>query len=272
VKSAGDQQRSRWRRLVAVVALVVVTWLALPSVASAAPPSVVDEANLLTSAQEAALSDRIAAIAQQFDFHVVIRTVQSLHGVTVAAANEAAFKQGGYSPDALSFLVSMGERKWDIWATPGRAQTSFTDYGREVIGGDVQTLLSSGDYAGAFNKFVDYVEQFLGQAETGKPYDTNQKYLSYNPYLVAGGIGAGVGVIAATATVLVWKRNLKTARAATEALAYQVPGSLQYTVREDHLVSSHTAVVPIPQSDSRGFGGGGGGGMSSGGGHTSGSF
>jgi uncharacterized protein len=251
------------------VALALVAWLALPQAAQAAPPAVADQAGLLSSAQEAALTSRIAAIQQQYDFNVVIRTVPSLNGQAVDEANKAYFAQDGDSPDAISFLVSLGDRRWNIWATPGYGQTVFTDYGREVIGGDVQTVLSAGDYYAAFDKFLDYVEQFLHEAKTNRPYDTDHRYLSYNPYWVAGGIGAGVGVIGAGATVLVWKRKLKTARPATEALAYQVPGSLQYSVREDQLVNSHTTVVPIPQNNSRGFGGGG---MSSGVGSTSGSF
>jgi len=248
---------SRGRRLLAVVALALVTWLALPSVAQAAPPSVVDEANLLSSAQEAALSDRIAAIKAQYDFDVVIHTVSSLGTQTPAQASQSFFAKGGYGPDGISYLVAMGTRDWWIEKF-GTGLTYFTAYGNQVIADRVVKLLSQGNYDQSFNTFLDLVESFLDEARTNRPYDNDNKYLGYNPYVVAGAIGGGVGLIAAGATVLVWKRRLKTARPATEALAYQVPGSLQYTVKEDQLVNSHTAVVPIPQTESRGFSGGGG--------------
>jgi len=128
--------------------------------------------------------------------------------------------------------------------------------------------LSSGDYSAAFGQFLTLVRAFYAQAQSGPAYSADNPYHAYNSLLLAGSIGLGVGLIAAGITVTVWKRQLKTARPATEALSYQVPGSLRYTAQTDQLVDSRTAVVPIPRESSRGFSGGGGGGFGGGGGSS----
>jgi uncharacterized protein len=226
---------------------------------------------LLSPANEAALTSRIETIREQYDFDVAIRTVDSLEGQTPQRANESYYRDSGYGPDGISLLVAMGSRDWDIWATPGRGQEKFTDYGLGLIGQEVQELLSQGDYYLAFDSFLGLVGDFLQEAQSDRPYDSDHHYLTYNPLLWALAIGGGIGAISAGLIIAWWKHNLKTARPATAAASYQAPGSLNFSRQEDKLVSSHTAVVPLPPPSSS-HGSGGGGGISVGGGHASGKF
>ncbi|MDR1266243.1 MAG: TPM domain-containing protein [Propionibacteriaceae bacterium] len=260
--------RSVWRRLIGWgLALGLAGAALLAPAAQAAPVS--DQAGILSAADQAALGARIEELRQRYDFDLAITTLDWLDNQTPAQTNEERFR-ADHLGDGLSLLVVMGSRDWDIWATPGRGHQVFTDYGLELIGRQVRDQLSAGDYRQAGDSFIDLAEAFLAQAQSGAPYDTDNPYRAYNPLLVALAIGGGVGAIVALSLVLWWRRGLKTARPAVVAASYQAPGSLVFSIQEDHLISSRTAVVPLPPPSSSG--GGGGGGISVGGGHAGGKF
>ncbi|MDR1512690.1 MAG: TPM domain-containing protein [Propionibacteriaceae bacterium] len=292
-----------WRRGLAALALAAAGLFAWGQPAHAAPPPVVDDARLLTSAEEESLTARVESIQAQHGFDVAIYTTSSPGSKSRQDANEDHYERSGYAADGTSFFLAIDTRDWDIWFTPGRGQQVFTNYGQGVIGSMVLPYLSDGDYAGAFELYLDLVDEFLAQAAAGEPYDSDNPYNDVpdygggETYYPDGGgsnsggytttppwrfehpvrdslaIGGVVGLLVAAIVLWKWKRALKTARPARAANAYEKPGSLQITVRTDQKVSSHTTSTPIPRHESSSSGGGGGGGsFSVGGGHVGGKF
>jgi uncharacterized protein len=247
-------------RCLAVAGLLLVTWLAAPA-ALAAPPLVVDDANLLLPEQEADLLKRAEAIQAAYSFDVIVYTTLTPGTLTPEQASEAVLQD--YQADAIVFYIAIGTRDWQVTTTPGRGNAVFTAYMYDqVMRPRIQDKLYLEDFWGAYSEFLDLSKAALKQAAKGQPYDYGNPYRGYNVFLVAGGVGAGVGLLAAGSTVAVWKRGLKTARPERAAANYQRPGSLQFSVREDTLVNSHTAVTRLPQqsnSGGRSLGGGGGG-------------
>jgi uncharacterized protein len=275
--------RTRKALLVLGVALAAwllasLAWFLFPVSSEAASPTVIDDAGLLTASEEADLTARIADIQSRRGVNVLIYTAQSIGSSTPQSASQAQWTQGGYGADGISFLVAMGSRDWWIQSY-GWGLTAFNDYGRETMGATCQPKLSAGDYYGAFSSFLDYVDAFAAQARSGNPYSASHPY---HPglWLQAIGTGFGLGAVIALIVVMVWKRQLKTARPEKAAYSYEVPDSLQFSVRDDQFVSTHTQVIPLPRDDHQGggghsFGGGGGGsfgGMHSSGGGTGGKF
>jgi uncharacterized membrane protein YgcG len=249
----------RLSRVVAVLGLLLVTLWAAPA-APAAPALVVDGGNLFSASEEAALLGQAQTIQAQYNFNAVVYTEPRPSGQTPTDTAVAAY-QDNYSGDGIILYVAIQTRDYFIWTTGGRGEETFNRYGfDQVLLPEVENVLRSGDYYRAADTYLDLVRDFLAQAATGEPYDYGNRYRGYNPFLVAGAIGAGVGLIAAGVTVAIWKRGLKTARPALEAASYQTPGSLKFSVAEDEMVHTFTAVTPIPRQETRGFGGGGGGG------------
>ncbi|MDR1806649.1 MAG: TPM domain-containing protein [Propionibacteriaceae bacterium] len=253
--------------LLAAWVIIGLFWALFPLKANAAPPLVVDEADLLTASEEASLEARAAALQSQYDFDVVIHTIDSPPGgQSAASANEQWYEQQGYSSYGMVLLVAIQSRDYDVYTT--YSQRLVTNNERASIASSVAQWLSAGDYAGACDRYLDLATNALATSNT-----PGEAGFRSHPVLMSGAIGGGIGLIAAGITVGVWKRGLKTARPERDALAYQAKGSLHFTVKEDQFVSTHTAVIPLPRHEDggRGFGGGGGGGGGFGG-HSGGKF
>ena len=57
-------------------------------------------------------------------------------------------------------------------STPVGIYISFeAPFVTKYIGKQIKGELSDGDFAGAFDKFVDLCDEFITQARTGEPYD-----------------------------------------------------------------------------------------------------
>ena len=79
---------------------------------------VYDGAGLLSSDQITALSNKLAAIEQQYQCDVVVFTLKDTNGYDVRNYVEAIYTQCGYGygdgHDGIIFAVSMAERDWQL--------------------------------------------------------------------------------------------------------------------------------------------------------------
>ena len=255
-------------------------------------PLLVDDADLLTDSEEAALLSLLETKSANVKADIAVVTVNGTDGQDVDAFAKDYYDYNGYGQgdnnDGVLLLISMAER--DYWiTTTGFCIEAITDYGLEKIENDFLSALSGGYYADAFQTFAADCETLISAARQGNVYDyyisssdPNNGYGGYyndaynyfdgDSYLpqsepafsVSGNIllALAIGFVLALITVFSMKGKLKTVRRKYEASNYVVPGSLALRANEDRFLYSTVAQTPIPQHDEDhsshgGFSGGG---------------
>ncbi|MFR1517176.1 MAG: TPM domain-containing protein [Clostridia bacterium] len=248
-----------------LLSFLFIAALAVPSVFAAdrSQDLVLDQAGLLTNAEEAELRDRIAEITGRFQCDIVILTVNSMGGKTARtfADDYLDAKNDAYENayDGILFLIAMEEREWYI-ATSGTAISVFTDYGLSHIEDQVTGYLRSGDYGDAFGKFVSLCEDFLREAAAGKPYDTDHKIKApktlsdYAFYVV---ISLAIGAVVAWIVTSSMKSKLKTVVPQRSAQAYLREDGVRLTNSKDLYLYRSLSRTPRPKNTG-GSGRGGG--------------
>ena len=282
------------RRLLSILlAFLLVMLLAVP--VFAVTPKIIDNADLLTDAEEAALEAKAQALADRYDMDVVILTVDSTHGRDIESYADDYYDNNGYGIGSeysgVLLVLAMDTREWAI-STCGDTIYALTDYGIEALFRAMATELSYNEYYDAFDIYLDELPQYFEAYQNGEPidgyhseYDGQGSYepgsrddvVYYDPepgfgdylriVLVSLGIGAAVGGIA----ILVMRGQMNTAKAQTGATSYLQDGSFRMNRHLDLFLYSRVNRTRKQQS-SGGRGGGSGvhrssGGRSHGGGH-----
>lgn len=238
----------------------------------AAPKKVVDEADLLTTSQEADLERRAEAIASEHQMDVVLLTTPSLEGKDPQAYADDYYDAQGYGVGSRNsgvlFLISMEDRDWAI-STTGDAISIISGPQIDFLIDRCASALGEDDFYTAFLQYLSALDDLLTQYENS-PSDFQEHFedapLGYGPAVL---ISVIVGLIAATVTVLVMRGNMKTAKAKQDATDY-MSGYTLYNQR-DLFLYSHTNRVRISDDNNHSHGGGsihvGSSGTSHGGGH-----
>ena len=250
----------------------------------AAPPKVVDDGDLLSESEEAALETQAQAISEKYGIDVVILTVWSLDGKSSEAYADDYFDYNGYGigPEYSSvlFLLSMEYRDWAI-STCGDGIDALTDYGIQQIFSRISGDLSRDDYYGAFTAYLEELDKYFEAYADGNPIDgirdpydgpgsyepgTNEetRYPERNSLkqrlpkmifigLVAGAVIAGI--------VLVFMRSqMNTAKPQPGAKSYLKGGTYELQSQRD--VFLYSRVSRVRRSDDSNSGGHSGGGSS----------
>ncbi|KXT77580.1 TPM domain-containing protein [Streptococcus sp. DD13] len=231
---------------------------------------VVDHAHLLTSQEKQELEQELDEISERQRFDIVVVTVNSTDGKTAEAYADDYFDQNGYgygtTADGALLLVDMGQRNWHI-TTTGYGITALTDAGLVFIRDRFKGYLSAGKYMEAFRTYGRWVDRFVTEARSGKPYDKGHLPVTLQ-FWVIGAIGS---VLLAAFIAYSWlqfkKRQLRTVFQKTGASDYLVPHSFSLEDKQRLFLYRTLHQTRIERSsDSGGSGGGGGGGSTT---HTS---
>ena len=230
------------KRRISVFILILLLLFAIPVSAADGGkrelPRLVDDADLLTNEEEAALLEKLDEMSERQSCDVVIVTVNSLEGKTSVEYADDFYDYNGYGVgdeyDGLLLLVSMKDRDWAI-STSGFGITAFTDAGLNYISEKFLPLLSDGKYSKAFTKFADLCDDFITEAKTGEPYTEN--HLPKEPVgvfwiIVDLVVGLGIGYVIAFRK----RQKLISVRRKVEAEDYTVPGSFVLNVNTDTFV------------------------------------
>lgn len=222
-------------------------------------PRLVDNADLLSDAEEEKLLDKLDSTSEQYQTDVVIVTVSSLEGKTAEEYADDFFDYNGYglgpNRDGILFLISMQDRDWFI-TTHGSGIQTFTDAGREYMTEQFISYISDAEYDKGFNKFADLSEQYLEQAAKDEPYDYGnlpKKPLAW--YWIPAAIG--VGLFVAYLIVGSMKAKLKSVRRRVGADDYVEANSFVLTDQRDLYLYSHVTRKAKPKETSSGGGSGG---------------
>lgn len=214
-----------------LLALLITLSFAVPAFAEAMP-RLVDQADLLTDAQEASLLSKLDSISNRQGMDVVVVTADTLDGKSPMAYADDFYDYNGYAEDGILLLVSMEDSDWWI-STAGYGITAFTDAGIEYLGNRFVPSLSDGDYAGAFEIFADHCDEFITQAKTGDPYDTHNLPKEPFDFLLNLAVSFVIGLVIAAVATAVMKGKLKSVRAQAGASGYVKTGSMNVTHRQD---------------------------------------
>ena len=161
-------------RWVPAFAGMAMLWLALiftfagPAAAQTFPPltgRVVDNANLLNPAQEAALSAKLASVEQRSGRQFVVVTLPSLQGRTI---EDYGYRLGREwkigderKDDGTLLIVAPAERKVRIETGYG-ARVFLTDaVSSVIIRNSILPRFKAGDYAGGISAGADQIIQML---------------------------------------------------------------------------------------------------------------
>lgn len=208
--------------------LLLCLFAALPVFAEGAAPRLVDGADYLTDAEEAALLSKLDDISTRQGMDVVIVTAPTLDGKDITPFADDFYDENGYRPDGILLLIADLEREWAI-STAGYGITAFTDAGQEYLTEQFLGDLSDGQYAAAFDTYAALCDGFITQAKAGSPYDVDT--LPKEPFSVGGSLAISliIGFVAALIATGIMKGKLKSVHAQVAASQYVKPGSLKVT-------------------------------------------
>ena len=268
-----NQSGGRQVHYIAQAALSVLVMLCflLPFtaiVSHAAPQLLVDEADNLSPDEERVLNDMLIDVSDRYDADVVLLIVDSLNGADAQAYADDFYDYNGYADDGVLFLLSVGDSEY-AFSTLGRTAESLTDAALDMIENDVLTGLRSGkatqDYYDAYVAYIEGVDQYLGIAESGTPfeYDSAEGEALHGFAALKNTLGGNVlfSAIAGFVTSFLYmgrqKRKLKSVRRQRGAATYVTGGGPVLTVSDDRFVNRTVNRVPIPKREPSGRSGSG---------------
>ncbi|MCC4307332.1 TPM domain-containing protein [Alcanivorax marinus] len=189
--------------------LAVLLGLLLTAAAWAAPDfpaltgRVVDNANLLTPAQEQALTEKLAAEEQQTSNQVVVVTLPDLQGYAIEDYGYQLGREWGIGQEGkdngVLLIIAPNERRIRIEVGYGLEGALTDALSSVIIQREIRPAFRAGDFAGGINAGVDAIRAAIAgeyQAEPAKK-DTGQlgTALIYLMVLVFITIFLGLGAL-----------------------------------------------------------------------------
>ncbi len=219
------------KRLTALLFVIMICVLSVvPAFATSDLPRLVDESDVLDSSQESELLSRLDSVSETHQFDLVVVIVDDFEGKSAQAYADDFFDYNGYgygeNYDGSLLLIGVNEgQRWI--STCGFGVTAFTDAGIQYIGSKIVSDIETGYYYDAIDEYITLCEDFIIQAENGKPYDTGSlpkgSFKFFKNLLISLAVGFGVALIA----TLIMKAQLKSVRSQSAAADYMRSGSLK---------------------------------------------
>lgn len=208
---------------------------------------VFDDADLLSDAEELALTEKLSGISGTYDAQIVVCTIDSMDGSDIDEFlnylyDEMEFGYGD-NHDGVLLLVCMNPREYRILSN-GFAGEAIGSGDIDSIGDEIVSALSDGNYATAFDVFADQCGYYLDGYINGFPFNFGKNLL----------ICLIIGIVAGVVVAFVLKGQLKTVRKQNQANVYVKNGSMQVTVRNDFFLYRE---VSRSKKESGGSSGGG---------------
>ncbi len=235
----------------------------------ASSPAVVDDADLLTSAEESRIESRISEIRSRYDFDIVVVLPSTLGGKSPVDFADDYYDYNGYgcgeNGDGCLLLISIEDG--DLWiSTKGRGLDVFTDYGINYVCDKMvdEAGLSDGRYYDSVICFLDQTAEYLECAENGKPFDEDSIPTDWRSVILTSAV---ISVIIAVIVSLMYvgrlKSQLKSVAPKKDANNYVDNSSLRLSVSKDTFLCANVSKTPRPQNNSSGRSGGSSGHFSS---------
>ena len=248
-----------------ILALLLVCGMVL-SVSAETKTRVSDEAGLLSSDEIQSLEKKAQELSDSYGIDAVILTLDSLNGQSAQNCADDYYDSNGYGDDGVLLLLAMSEREWYI-STCGKVIYALTDFGIQQLGDEVLPDLSSGNWYGAFARFLDCLPYYMDAYEAGRPVDGYADYsgdyyhgqqdeVVYAPreskpnFLLSLVIGLAAGGI----TVAVMRSSMKTNKSQRTASVYLKEDSWHLDRHLDLFLYSNVSKTRKQQNTSSGGG------------------
>lgn len=167
------------RKLISLIfALCLLLSLALTAGAQEPLWRVIDNADLLDTAEESAHEETIRLLRERYQMDIVILTVDSLEGKRPQEYADDYYDEHGYGcgeeKSGLLLLLSMEERDWYI-STCGNAIYALTDYGIQCVGEEMLSGFGI-SYDAGFRMFLNALPEYFEAFANGSPIDGYADY------------------------------------------------------------------------------------------------
>ena len=207
-----------------------------------------DEAELLNETEVAQLNSKLESISKKYKAEIRVVTLSSMDGGDIDEFLEYLYDESGFgygeNHDGVLLVVCMDPREYRILSN-GFAGEAITSGDIDAIGETFKSDLSDGNYADAFDTFVDKCEYYLDGHINGFPFNTGKNLL----------ICVGIGLVVALIVTGIWKGQLKSVRKKSAANAYVKAGTMQITQSGDFFMYRNVTKTQKQSSSSSGSSG-----------------
>jgi uncharacterized protein len=202
---------------------------------------VVDNAGILSESQKSELIGLVNHIASKYKFDLVIVTETEIGTTNPAAYANDFFDDNGYGigngRDGCLFLRVTRTR--DYWfSTSGRGINLLNSFAGQKLDSHTGKYLGENNPYAAFDAFIQDWDLFLELESKGRSYNFFYQW-NLVLMLIAWLLALGIGFLVVNS----WKRGMNTAMAKTQAAAYAIAGSLNFTVKKESFLYSKTDKV-----------------------------
>ncbi|MBR5187251.1 MAG: TPM domain-containing protein [Clostridia bacterium] len=237
--------------LILLFVLIFVFPFSLCVQAESVPSRLIDNADLLTQSEEAALLSTLNEISERQKLDIVVLTVESLNGKSPRKYADDYYDYNGYAFDGVLLLVAMESR--DVYiSTSGYGINAFTDAGITRIINIIEDDLGEADYIGAFHTFASLCDDYVTKAKSGTPYDTGNFPKSDYDFLKSLLISLVIGLVIALIVTGIMASKLKSVRFKYGASDYMKKDSFALTNSRDIYLYRNVTRRLKPQNDSSG--------------------
>lgn len=229
-----------------------------------------DEDNLFTEDERISLEENIRTVSETHCIDFAIVTVNDFGEYTTEFDFVDAWKEANCGEDALILMI-YNARDVDTRTFTslgyGYCYTAVGEYFFNCVLDDsnVKDKLSDGKFYDACIEYSALANRFLNQAEKGSPFSDDHIYFPMKYAVIGSVIVFLVTLLGVFIYMQILRSKMKTARFATQARDYLVPGSFALAQSSDIFLYSNVVKTKI-ETENHSSGGGGGGGSSSGGG------
>ena len=245
------------KKIFSIIVLLLLASLLAITASAESGSYLIDEADVLTSSEEAGLQERLDELSDAYDIKVAVMIIDSLGYKSSEYVAEQAYLQNfGFSEsdDAIMLLLSIEYGDYYI-LTSGEGKEVLDSIDIEHIGDSISPDYHAGAYFSLFSIFADECEYYIDGHINGFPFRFGRNLC----------IALVIGFVVAFIATAVMKSKLKSVRFNNRAEDYVKAGSMTLTVSRDIYLYRNITRVPKPKSNSsssgssgRSFGGGGG--------------
>lgn len=247
-----------------IIVFLMLACLVLP--VFAAQPRLIDNADLLSTAQEHKLSNRLEEVGRRLDIDIVVLTEPDIGWKDPMDYADDYYDRKGYRKNGVLLLLSMENRDW--WLSTSGSCIDPVD--ADTVEDFVIPYIKDGDYYEGFMVFADLVELSVQHSgDAGDIVADAYGVLTFEPYVTQWYDGLAIcltiGLVAGGITVAVMAFGMKSVRQKGSAGDYVNEGSLQLSVRQDLYLYQRVSKRARPKnngthtsSSGRSHGGGGG--------------
>ncbi len=257
------------KKIVALlVACLICLALTVPCLAAVFEnPPIVDGAGYLSAQENEALTERLEAIRQAYDFDVAIVTEDEMTSYDAMSSADDIYDYGGYgagaNDDGILLYICASTREYHI-TTHADGIRIFNENGIAYLQANLQPYLENDDYYAAMDCFADLSEALLQMAAEGEPFDEAQVDSTF--VLIVIGAALLLPLLIAFFMMQGKLAKMKTAVENHYAANYIKPGSKTINMSRDIFLYSNIIKTEKPKSNSgthrsssgRTHGGGGG--------------